>query len=468
MRTFPNRIRFIAMAAAAAFVTTVFSASCAAATLCVNTTGANGCYDSIQNAVNHAADNDVIMVAAGTYNEDVVIGRPLSLLGAGAGQSIIDATDMDNGVYIDGYDHPGLHNVVVAGFTVENAQFEGILAVSATQVTIANNIVNDNDRSPGIGFKPHVLTGCPGQPAYETDETGDCGGAIHLIGVSWSTVSGNMASGSADGLLISDETAISQGNRVYENNMHDNPLDCGIVLASHAPAGFTTFPFRAHYGIVDNTITKNVSENNGTEAGGAGVGLFSDGAGQGMVSGNVISNNRLVDNGHAGVAVHSHVGPEFGAPADDFANNTINGNYISGNGQEDGDTLTPGTTGININSGGGGSPIMGTNIGANVITNEDVDIAVNTPAIVNVHTNNLLGGHKVMGVANVCAFDKANFAPTAVCTGTIDATQNYWGCSAGPNGGGSCSSVPDAYDSGVTDIPWLSHPAAKGHNKNMY
>ena len=461
MRTFPNRLRFIVLAATAAFVATVFSASCAAATLCVNTTGVNGCYDSIQNAVNHAADNDVIMVAAGTYNEDVVIGRPLSLLGAGAGKSIIDATDLDNGFLIDGYDHPGLHSVVVSGFTVENAQFEGILAVSATQVTIANNTLTDNDASPGLGFIPGALHGCPGQPAYETDETGDCGGAIHLIGVSWSTVSGNTATGNADGLLISDETAISQGNRVFQNKILDNPLDCGIVLASHPPVGFTTFPFRAHYGIVDNTITKNDSENNGV-GDGAGVGLFSDGAGQGLVSGNVISNNRLIGNGIAGVAMHSHVGPAFGLPADDFANNTITGNYISGNGADEfSDTATPGTVGININSGGGGSPIMGTNIGANVITNEDVDIAINTPAIVKVHTNNLLGGN--IGVANICTYDGAS-----ICTGTIDATQNYWGCSAGPNGGGSCSTVPDAYDSGVTDIPWLSHPVAKGHNKNMY
>jgi Right handed beta helix region len=447
------------LAAAAAVVATVFSASCAAATICVNPSGSNGCYDSIQNAVNHAANNDVVMVAAGTYQEEVTIGRPLSLLGAGAGKTIIDATNQPNGVLIDGYDHSGLTSVTVSGFTVENAQFEGILAVSATQVTISNNTVTGNDNG-GINFDPNAHNGCPGQPAYETDETGDCGGAIHLIGVSWSTVSGNMITHNADGLLISDETAISQGNRVYQNKVLNNPLECGIVLASHPPVGFTTFPFRAHYGIVNNTITNNDSENNGVGVGGAGVGLFSDGAGPGLVTGNVISNNTLIGNGIAGAAIHSHVGPAFGAPADDFENNTINGNYISGNGADGNDTATPGTVGIDINSGGGGSPILGTNIGANVITNEEVDIAVNTPALVNVHTNNLLGGNTTVGVANICSFDGAT-----ICTGTIDADQNYWGCSAGPNGGSSCSTADLSSNSGITAASWLSQPVANGHNK---
>src|SRR5579862_5312776 len=77
---------------------TALSIPAIAANLCVNPGGTGACYSSIQTAVNHAAANDTINVAAGTYHEGVVIGKPLSLLGAGAGSSIIDGTNKINGV----------------------------------------------------------------------------------------------------------------------------------------------------------------------------------------------------------------------------------------------------------------------------------------------------------------------------------------------------------------------------------
>jgi hypothetical protein len=449
MSTLATRLGFLSFVTALSF-------PAVAATLCVNPGGAGGCYASIQSAVNHAAAYDVIKVGPGTYKEGVVIGIPLSLFGAGADESTIDATNQPNGVLVDGFNHPGLHKVVVAGFTVENAQFEGILAVSATDVTIRNNSVINNDQSPGLIFTG-LPTGCPGQPAYETDETGDCGGAVHLIGVSNSTVSGNLITGNADGLLISDETAISKGNLVTQNNVINNPLECGIVLASHPPVGSSGPFFAPHYGVVGNTVTNNVSTGNGVQIGGSGVGLFSDGAGPGRVSENLISHNKLVGNGLGGVALHTHVGPAFGAPADNMENNTITGNYIASNLADLFDTATPGRVGININSGGGGSPVTGTVITFNIISDEDVDIAINTPAKVEIHTNNLLGGK--IGVANVCAFDGAT-----ICGGVIDAKRNYWGCPEGPGAGGTCSSIPAEYSADIFFAPWIPQPVANGHN----
>jgi hypothetical protein len=48
---------------------------------------------------------------------------------------------------------------------------------------------------------------------------------------------------------------------------------------------------------------------------------------------------------------------------------------------------------------------------------------------VDAHLNDLVNGK--IGVANVCALDGST-----ACTGTIDATQNYWGCSGGANAKG--------------------------------
>lgn len=107
--------------------------------------------------------------------------------------------------------------------------------------------------------------------------------------------------------------------------------------------------------------------------------------------------------------------------------------------------------GININSGDGGSPILGTVISQNVIHDEAVDIAINTPAVVDVHLNDLDGGK--LGVADVCALDGAS-----ICTGKIDATENFWGCPAGPGGRG-CSA---ASGTDILPTPWLNTPIVSG------
>jgi parallel beta-helix repeat protein len=240
-----------------------------------------------------------------------------------------------------------------------------------------------------------------------------------------SIVSGNVISNNADGILISDETAESHGNLVIHNTIKDNPLECAIVLASHPPMGSIGSP---HYGVHHNTVSENVSTGNGVQIGGSGVGLFSDGIGPGRTSDNVIIHNTLTGNGLGGVALHTHVGPAFGATADNMDGNMIIGNFIARNLADMFDTATPGRVGININSGGGGSPVRGTIISQNVIRDEDVDIAVNTPAEVDIHLNDLLGGK--FGVADVCALDNGAGAP--VCTGSIDATENFWGCPGGP------------------------------------
>ena len=417
------------------------SQSASAKTLCVNPQGSNGCYTKIATAVASASAWDVINVWPGTYNEDVVIGKPLSLIGSGADSTIIDATGLANGIFVDGFDNPGTSYVIVAGFTVKNANWEGVLVVSAYDVTIRDNNINNNDKAPA------VFTGqpgaCAGQPAFELDETGDCGGGLHLIGVWESIVSNNKVTENDDGILVSDETAATHDILITRNRVVDNPGECGIVLASHPRYRAVGM---AHFGVSHITVSENDVENNGVDVGGAGVGMFSDGIGQGQNSQNVVIHNRLIGNGLGGVALHTHVGPSFGLPADNMSDNQIIGNYIAKNLADLDDTATGGTVGININSGGGGSPVLGTVITRNIITDEDIDVAVNTPAWVTVHQNLLLGGK--VGVANVCVLDKAK------CIAGSIATDNFWGCSNGPGTTGcSATSGPN-----IVFTPWLSWP----------
>ena len=86
----------------------------------------------------------------------------------------------------------------------------------------------------------------------------------------------------------------------------------------------------------------------------------------------------------------------------------------------------------------------GTIIRGNTIDNEDADVVTNTPAEVDLHFNNLLGDQ--IGVDNLGS-------------GTVNATNNYWGCFAGP-GSSKCSSVSGAR-SDLRAIPQNPSPDSK-------
>ena len=415
--------------------------SATAATLCVDPGGKWGCYSTIGAAVMKARmdylDNgtiDTINVAPGIYMEDVMIRTPLSLVGAGRGQSIINAMGLANGIYIDGLDNPGLSEIVVTGFTIENANYEGILVTNASFVTISKNEVINNDKSLDIKNLK-----CPGQPSCETNEDFDCGEGIHLIGVDYSIVVNNTSKQNSGGILLSDETGATHHNLIIGNSLRDNPFDCGITLASHSPAPLSPAPQQSPtpFGVFHNTIANNDSSRNGLQVpgAGAGVGIFAPGPGNKAYA-NVVINNELKDNGLPGVALHNHAVAPMNTPAVNLNDNVIAGNHISGNGSDTDDAATPGPTGINVF---GLAPITGTIISENVIDDEAVDIATNTPAQVNVHLNDLLDGN--LGVDNIGA-------------GTVDARENWWGCAGGP-GNEECSAVKGP---GVFFTPWLTQP----------
>ena len=392
----------------------------AEAPLCVNTTGTSGCYSTIQAAVAAAKPSDTILVAPGTYDEDVMISHPVTLIGASPSTTIINASGLSNGIYVDGRDNPGLSAVVVSGFTVENAGHEGILVTNATAIVVQNNIVMDNDKDLQAGPPPS----CTDLPSFEVPgENMDCGEGIHLLAVNHSSVAGNTVQNNAGGILLSDETGPTFDNLVASNTVKDNIADCGITLASH----------HVHTGIYDNTIADNLSTGNGLNGKGAGVGLFCPFP-YTRVSGNVVSGNRLISNGGPGVALHSH------APYQDLNDNVITANQISGNGADNpGAPSANETAGINVY---GVSNITGTVISHNVISNEEADIVVNTNARVDANLNDLLGGNNgAYGVFNNGS-------------GSVDARRNWWGCTSGPNTG-DCSSVTGPH---VFFVPWLQTP----------
>jgi hypothetical protein len=396
----------------------------------VSNPGKSGCFATIGAAVAAASAGDTIQVAPGTYVEgDIIIGISLSLIGANSANTIINAAGKGNGIYVDGVDAKSpLSEVVVTGFTVQNANFEGILVTNASSVTISDNRVVNNNLALDVSDPANPK--CPGIPAFGTNEDFDCGEGIHLSGVDHSTVSNNLSANNSSGILLSDDTGGTHDNLITGNIVQGNPFDCGITLASHALYSKAPTSLR---GVDHNTISDNNSSGNGLGIpdAGAGVGLFISGPGL-ATFGNVVIANRLTGNGLPGVAMHQHTPNTL----QNLNDNLIVGNYIAGN-AGDSDVPTTVLTGISLL---GTAPVSGTVITLNEFARESIDIAINNAGgKVDVHLNSLNGSGT--GIANSGA-------------GTVNAVENWWGCAKGPGAPG-CTSVSG---SNVVSTPFLTSP----------
>ncbi len=209
------------------------------------TVGAGETYDTIGAAITAAGPGDTINVAAGTYNEKLVIDKQLTLLGAQyevdptvagvrtdeAEESVIDATGSEFGITIMA------GSVTVDGFTVTGATGSGIQineyggAEIAGGNTVTNNILSDN--------------GSRGLQQWKSD------------------------------------------NNTIANNLMSNNGRGGVTI----------------WYSDDNTIASNVMTGNG-----AGSGLFLDHGDNNTIENNVIFLNVGQDDGHGGIRVGNSCG----------------------------------------------------------------------------------------------------------------------------------------------------------------
>ena len=105
----------------------------------------SGCtYSTIQAAVNAANTADVIQIGAGTYFENIVITKSLTLLGGGEDFTVIDGSS--RGPVIT--DFFGSTDLTVVGVTVTHGGQGGIV-VSNQSLTLTNSIIASND-GPGL------------------------------------------------------------------------------------------------------------------------------------------------------------------------------------------------------------------------------------------------------------------------------------------------------------------------------
>ncbi|UCG69471.1 MAG: right-handed parallel beta-helix repeat-containing protein [Thermoplasmata archaeon] len=97
-------------------------------------------YTVIQWAIENASDGDTVFVYSGTYFENVIIDRTITLMGEDMNTTIIDGGNVGIGVQIS-----SLTYVNVSGFTIQNSATSGIYITSSSYCRITNNKISNNN-----------------------------------------------------------------------------------------------------------------------------------------------------------------------------------------------------------------------------------------------------------------------------------------------------------------------------------
>jgi nitrous oxidase accessory protein NosD len=299
-------------------------------------------FTSINAAVVAAPAWSTVVVCPGTYAEDVIISKPLTLVGR---QATIDATGLENAVQVVSSD------VTVRRLTLENAYGEGLLAG-------IDSLADIGMLPPG----PPVLSdisvdevqainndkGFNGTEQSKCKYPGDCGGGIHFNVVTSSEITDSHVVGNADGILLTDDYGPNSDNVVSDNYVADNTHECGIVLPSHNPGAVSFNPTTMVVtgrnpevgGVFDNVVTDNVVLRNGTDkappqfgggGSGAGIGIFGSGPGTGAYD-NVVRDNYISGSGMAGFTIHAHLPGGEDVNGNKVVDNDFGTNNVGGDG----------------------------------------------------------------------------------------------------------------------------------------
>lgn len=185
-------------------------------------------YTSIQDAINAAntSGGDTIYVYSGTYNENIVINKPLTLTGQNKANTIIDGGKNNHVVKATGSIGSEI-SFSISGFTIKNAGGTGNDCIFLSYVntgSISDNIIQGSDQSDGVQLDHSTDITINSNTIQNNAENG-----INLI-ISSSNTIGN------DNLIQNNQKGIrlyfnSNNNNIYSNTITGN-TNYGIHIFS--------------------------------------------------------------------------------------------------------------------------------------------------------------------------------------------------------------------------------------------
>ncbi len=395
---------------------------------------------TIQHAIDTVVADDIINVAAGTYNEHLIIHTPnINLIGEDKESTIIDAmqdpswSSAKAGILIEGSktDQLGASNVTISGFTIRNAELEGdeilfqglwecLGGASGIQIygssgnTIENNIIEKCGyqiwilaESAGAGYSnsgnniisQNVIRDSAQRAIYLYSDN-----SVYVVNT---TISNNTISDTRDEFGTS--AGIYMWGEVTDTLIENNTItNCNDGIRTWNDPVFYNNSLMNHTSIIGNNITHSR---------GCGILLQND-------SYNTVSDNILEYNGGGGIQIH------YGS------NSLITGTTIREN-PKGGILLTAcentTVTGNNIFDNNGIREI-------GIIVHSVYGIT--TGLVVN---NNNIYGHTEYGMQ---VMDGAVSSP-------VNATNNWWGDTDRSGPGAIATGTGDKVTANVNYDPWI-------------
>ena len=226
-------------------------------------------FPTIQSAVNAANDGDTVLVAPGTYVENINFnGKAITVTSSGGpAVTIIDGNH--NGTVVT-FNHSETAASVLSGFTVQNGfqsgGFGAGITITSASPTISSNVITGNHSAVAIGI--YVNGGSP------------------LI--SKNTITNNDQTGAGDGGIGGGGIAVSGTSTSASNPLILNNVITNNSVAAGGDGGGISVTYFSSPVIQGNLIRGNSAYNNG-----GGVSLNS-------YNSPVLSNNLIVNNDAGG------------------------------------------------------------------------------------------------------------------------------------------------------------------------
>ena len=371
---------------------------------------------TIQRTVDVACPGEVVHVAAGTYTEQVTIGKSLTVIGAGASLTTVKAPGVLSGdlnhqnvVTIEGTGvSVDLGGVTVAGPGPSGCGSiqAGVMVRNGADAAIHDNTIADIRDNPLSGCQNGraILIGDHGLPSTSATATisnntvvGYQKNGVDLRnGGTFATISNNTITGAGatpliaqNGVVVVGAAAAVLGNTVGGNEC--NHPSCGAdVFTGDQSTGILVLDPDAAVQVANNDVSSND------------IGVYSA-APSTTISGNELSGNRyygvVLDEGNANVTFNQIDGGNVGVAVVSFTGSSANSSGI-----------------LTCNR------ISGAGVGVSLIDGNGSDSNIPT---LTAHTNAIDGNGA--GINNTTAT-------------SVDAKNNWWGCVTGPNTGG-CDSA---------------------------